>query len=455
MTRRGRTAHRELTDFLCLALAVVFLVRTFVGEPFGVPTGSMAPTLLGAHKLIHCPECGKTFPVGADDPDHPPVLCLCPACGTSLDIAAAPVKRGDRIIVLKGPPTPLKRWDVAVFKFPDEPQKLYVKRIIGLPGERLRIRAGEIELWDEQQHRWTIARKPAELAKEMAIPVWEDEYQNPRVASGWKALPNEAWSKENDAWISKGAGELCFQRFAPDAKPLLIGDDLGYNQGLPVSRSANSESYWNKPANPVGDLSLSFDVEQFDGPIRLNLDIVAGQSLLRLEMGDSDDCHLRKDDQRVKSWDWKTAARYRLSAGVIDRRFGLWINNVYVGEWIDNSESGEDIFNEHSLTPFRIIASAGTRISNLRISRDVYYTQQPNQTDFLATDAGRDLMGDVNQFKRFREARQRTREFTVPADSYFALGDNSSRSHDSRSWKHGPYIPSRLIVGRVLFGPRP
>jgi len=454
VTRRGRTAHRELTDFLCLALAVVFLVRTFVGEPFGVPTGSMAPTLLGAHKLIHCPECGKTFPVGADDPDHPPVLCLCPACGTSLDIASAPVKRGDRIVVLKGPPAPLKRWDVAVFKFPDEPQKLYVKRIIGLPGERLRIRAGEIELWDEQQQRWTIARKPAELAKEMAIPVWEEQYQKSGGRENWVCDPPGSWSNEQDHWESKGAGELRFCWLSPNGKSILIGDDLGYNQGLSSTFVANALTYWNKPNNPVGDLHVSFDVDTHLGKPEFSVELSAGGSKWVLSVGDSWNWSLGND---ATGDGWICFGVKHVHLAYVDHRACLWIDDDPIRTVDDDLTKNDVCFpTSDNLTPIRIKVFGGqTRISNLRISRDVYYSQQPNQTDFLATDAGRDLMGDVSQFKRFRDARQRTREFTVPADSYFALGDNSSRSHDSRSWKHGPYIPAHLIVGRVLFGPRP
>jgi signal peptidase I len=163
MTPRARTRHRELTDFLAFALAVVFLARTFVGEPYGVPTNSMAPTLLGSHRLIRCLACGHEFPIAAA-PEEPALDCRCPKCETKLDISGAPVKPGSRIMVLKGPPTPLKRWDVAVFKNVDEPQKLFVKRIVGLPGERIRIHEGEIDVWDRSSKSWRTATKPADLA---------------------------------------------------------------------------------------------------------------------------------------------------------------------------------------------------------------------------------------------------------------------------------------------------
>ena len=88
-------------------------------------------------------------------------------------------------------------------------------------------------------------------------------------------------------------------------------------------------------------------------------------------------------------------------------------------EWYLDDEDVD--FDVARLTPIQIIAGVGgVKITNLRVSRDVYYTQQVGATDFLATDAGREMMGDVKQFKRFRDARQRTTEFTVPSGSYFA-----------------------------------
>jgi signal peptidase I len=455
MTPRPRTAHRELTDFLAFAMAIVFLVRTFVGEPFGVPTGSMAPTLLGAHKLIHCPECNKTFPVGVDDPANEPVVCQCPACGTKLDIAAAPVKSGDRIIVLKGPPTPLKRWDVAVFKFIDEPRKFYVKRIVGLPGERLRIRGGEIEIWNEPDQRWHIARKPAELAKQLAIPVWEEEHRKKGVQEAWEPTPAGSWQKENGEWVSKGAGELRFRRLSNEGKPLLIGDDLGYNFGLPLSQSENTESYWNKAGNPVGDLHVSFELRLATNIPDVELRIargaktsgfyIYGSSLYISRSGGSDRRHLMGLERA------DLGRQIHFHFALVDRRVALWVDGRLVHEWWIVDES-HDTPNQEHLTPVRIIANdAGATISNLRVYRDIYYTQQVGTTDFLAIDAGREMMGDAKQFKRFRDARQRTTEFTVPAGSYFVLGDNSIRSHDGRHWQRSHFVDQRMIVGRVLF----
>ena len=50
-----------------IAFVLAFLFRAFEAEAFVIPTGSMAPTLYGAHKDIHCEKCGHHYVVGASD----------------------------------------------------------------------------------------------------------------------------------------------------------------------------------------------------------------------------------------------------------------------------------------------------------------------------------------------------------------------------------------------------
>ncbi len=154
-----KDSNRDLIEQIVVALILAFLIRGFEAEAFVIPTGSMAPTLMGRHKEVLCPQCGLQYSVNASEEIEGPqvhsrvVAGTCPNCRFSdQNLEEAPSFKGDRILVMKflydlgflpngGTP---ERWDVVVFKYPEEPEVNYIKRLVGLPGEELRIYYGNI-----------------------------------------------------------------------------------------------------------------------------------------------------------------------------------------------------------------------------------------------------------------------------------------------------------------------
>ena len=137
---------RQTVEMIVLLCLCVVLVRTFSAEAYVVPTGSMAPTLLGLHRELSCESCRFVFVVGIDEDGHTGPA-VCPNCGKrSRDDTPSIECGGDRVLVQKflydfrRP----KRWEVAVFYFPGEPTQAYVKRVVGLPGDTIRIVGGDI-----------------------------------------------------------------------------------------------------------------------------------------------------------------------------------------------------------------------------------------------------------------------------------------------------------------------
>jgi signal peptidase I len=152
-----RGTIRALVEAFVSLFVAVLLFRTFAAEGYMISTGSMAPCLLGYHKRVVCPTCGLTFPFGTaydtdEDPDGDVKIsgrnrAVCPNCGQSgIDVSDVPRNHGDQLLVNKQAylyQLP-KRWDIIVFRNPGRPTEAYVKRLVGLPCERIQIVDGDV-----------------------------------------------------------------------------------------------------------------------------------------------------------------------------------------------------------------------------------------------------------------------------------------------------------------------
>ena len=137
-----------------MTLAFAFLVlRPFLYDAFVVPTNGMAPTLVGRHWQGICPECGQPNYCSPRDerygPPGPPLMICDNSHVTQPSNIDKRVRAGDRILVAKFL-TP-RRWDIVVFQYPVDPTKLFVKRLVGFPGEKVHIQDGSVWIDGERQ----------------------------------------------------------------------------------------------------------------------------------------------------------------------------------------------------------------------------------------------------------------------------------------------------------------
>ena len=174
---------RQTVEFLVLLCLCILLFRTFAAEAYIVPTGSMAPTLLGHHREVTCPNCRFRFALGLDDGASTGGPSARTAGKTTSTSAASVECNGDRVLVQKflfdfrRP----KRWEVAVFHFPGEPSQAYVKRVVGLPGETIQIVDGDV-LIDGR-----IARKSLKEQRAMRILVYDNDHPADATSRGSRA----------------------------------------------------------------------------------------------------------------------------------------------------------------------------------------------------------------------------------------------------------------------------
>ena len=121
----------ETLRTILYAVLIALVVRTVAYEPFNIPSGSMIPTLLVGDYLFV-----SKFSYGYSRyslPFGPPLF-------------------SGRIF--EDPPT---RGDVAVFKLPTDNSTDYIKRVIGLPGDRVQVRRGVVYINDKPIERQRIA----------------------------------------------------------------------------------------------------------------------------------------------------------------------------------------------------------------------------------------------------------------------------------------------------------
>src|SRR5262249_55103630 len=122
----AREGHRDTAEAIVVAFIAALVVRGFDAQAFVIPTGSMAPTLMGRHKEIACPQCGYTYAVNASEEVETRSASravhsgLCGNCRHQARLDDSPSFKGDRILVMMFPydlprlpgSRPPDRWDV-------------------------------------------------------------------------------------------------------------------------------------------------------------------------------------------------------------------------------------------------------------------------------------------------------------------------------------------------------
>lgn len=150
-------------------LALVLVLRSFLVEPFQIPSGSMLPTLeVGDFILVNKYTYGLRLPVA-----------------------------GTKVLELNDP----KRGDVMVFKFPGEPKVNYIKRVVGEPGDVIRYQNKQLFINGElvpEQHLASLPR--FKLFEEQLGPVrhkiYEDRYPErrpPKFGEGQWTVPADSY----------------------------------------------------------------------------------------------------------------------------------------------------------------------------------------------------------------------------------------------------------------------
>ena len=318
---------RETIESIVIAIVLALMFRAYEAEAFIIPTGSMAPSLQGQHMDLECDNCKLRYRTGASrEVNHYGTLDStdCPVCQYRTTMRSTEPDHvsnsGDRILVNKFVydfKTP-ERYDVIVFKNPNNGKQNYIKRLIGLPGDNLLIENGDIYVLEpnaEGGYSRQITRKPARklkhvlqavddtfhIGKELTSIAWPSRWQAFDPASNWTIQESEgnpnffSAETEGENWlryrhfqplksewpsIKKGVRPARFDAQAPPTGRL-IGDQYAYNDGL-YNRLKDEviadrrEYFQNSGLHWVGDLGVDCELKVNSNQGKLLFDLVEG-----------------------------------------------------------------------------------------------------------------------------------------------------------------------------------
>ena len=429
---------RDNLEGLLSAIVLVLIIRCYVFEPFRIPTCSMAPTLLGDHQSVECPNCDLPFDLNAQTEETgavDPIVGRCPNCSKVFEVRdnalypprprnpVADMARGfifkwrndldggNRVIVNKYRAeweTPA-RWNIVVFKHQGRHGiwENYIKRLVGLPGETIQIRHGDIYINGE------IARKPDEVQANLWQIVHDSRYppEEP-LRPAWERVHGASEYDKGDLVLEPDEAGRAEVEYAPH-----ILDFPAYNgQRGEFNEWGGSDLYL-----PVGDLKLDVTVRMRDaGSATLHIieDDNRYTAVIGFGAGDTPTMLLANDE--VLATDplgCDPAAPHRIVFTNVDGQLTLDVDGqrLFEQEVVITLAEVEGVASRSGVA----LGCKGSpaRFSQVRLYRDLYYVVPASATDL---------------------------RWQIPERNYYVLGDNTRKSSDSRIW--GTF-PEELLIG--------
>lgn len=128
---KSKSVWREYTEAIVIAIVLALFIRTFVVQAFKIPSGSMIQTLqIGDHILVNKMVYGLKIPWDCEWDLHT----------TRTGVKRIPLFWSCYSYKMLVPLANPERGDIIVFMFPEDETKDFIKRVIGLPGDKLEIK---------------------------------------------------------------------------------------------------------------------------------------------------------------------------------------------------------------------------------------------------------------------------------------------------------------------------
>jgi signal peptidase I len=480
--RRSQESFLETLESIIVAFVLAFIFRAFVVEAFVIPTGSMAPTLYGAHTEFKCSDCGYDFALGSDGASY--AAGVCPNCFLQQRVAGLPTAyAGDRILVLKflydfQPP---RRWDVIVFRNPNQPDQNYIKRLVALPGEMIELVRGDVTIDGR------IVQKPDKAQDALWMLVHDTRYHatrrdwHPRWLADKDWQPQEAGYKLEKPPARDKTAWLAYQHRDPEGKVANIMDFYAYNTGSDGRRG---------PTAVCTDLGLRTEVTAGQPSSVVVIELRAYKDNIRFELTADGGEHPTRIFLNDKVVAQAPAGVLPVGRGVCvqaanaDHKLMLVVDGKRVTpiRCLEGTPEGDVIYTPTPLTPkeeglFRDSVSEDELQADdpkplTRDERRLLDYRKKNDPQALAASVRMGVRGGTAALAYLRLDRDvyylnhepgnlstvghgtEGHPFSLVQEEYFVMGDNSPKSFDCRFWPPPllrPVVPQRNLVGKAFF----
>jgi signal peptidase I len=471
--RANRRVPRSAIE-LAVGLGIGFLVlRTWCIAWFVVASGSMAPALLGPHAHAECPDCGFHFDCGIEGPESLGRPTVCPNCGAMGDpidehaqLGGARLPVHQAAFALRLP----RRWEIAAFRRPEKASDVCVKRVVGLPGETIEIREGDV-FADGRIQRKSLAEQRA-----LAVLVYDNNFRPQPSAtlpprwraeqggSPWQAdgggftHPQESAPITDEGWHALSAAKGVARGETMPVEPQGVSPPKAVATSKPIDPSAIDWLAYHHQRRVPGDPAAAEETPIVDlcgynqtRPVLTRYAIhdvllscrvkVSGRGVVAFRACDGDDVFIawldssrqlvqldRKGRQvRTRPCDLSPlAAGALVEVSLVDRRFLLALDGQPLLALPYDRPTGDW---RPTTRPLAIGSlGSGIEVRDLRVQRDVYY---------VPVGAAGDPAG-------------RGASLRLAADEFYVLGDNSPLSQDSRGQRSDAAVPAKLLLGKPL-----
>jgi signal peptidase I len=340
-------------EIFLIAFVLAMTIRCFCIDGFKIPSASMEPTLRG-------------------DP-----------------------RTGDRIIADKFRllVSPIKRYDVILFKYPLDRTKNFIKRVVGIPNEEIKTKYGNIYSRPKGDNEYKITRKPLDIQESIWLPVWNWTPVSDSIRKRW-SLPS-----------TEGLYEITNNQLKLYADKSLDG-----KSGFELDGDIKDNYIGRGGDHTVTDIKLGFRcaLSGGGGAICVKMQTFSGVFSLYLSMDQEN--YLEYNGKKIVSIKEKLIAlkQHLVEFLNYDKIVYIKLDGKIIGEY-DYSEFSDDDYITVSYPQITVETyKAEANFRDINLYRDIYY--ELSQDDSSKTQE-------------------------IGENKYFVIGDNVLNSRDSRAWR--------------------